>query len=259
MTDSTYDRDLTVATEIAYMAGNIMLQYFDGDQQKVIKHDGSPVTIADTLINTMVIERLAVAFPDDGVIGEEESSEDTNQERVWLCDPIDGTKAYVWGTPTAMFSLALVVSGKPIVGVAYDPFLKRLYTGIVGQGSFCNGEKLQVSPDTLETGIVAASSSLDRLMNNPPSYILELVKRKIQTATFSGAVYKASLVARGKFVGYIEEKVGPHDMAAVQVIVEEAGGKITGLDGRKLDYRTPFKGAITSNGLVHDELVRLTA
>lgn len=106
-------RELEVAKSIALKAGEVMRQYFYDGQQKVIKDDGTPLTIADTTINRMVIEKLAKEFPEDGTIGEEESTTDYGQGRKWICDPIDGTKAYTWGVPTAMFSLALVVDGAP--------------------------------------------------------------------------------------------------------------------------------------------------
>src|SRR5437868_351607 len=103
-----YSKELNAANEIAFKAGKIMLEYFDGDQQVDTKSDNSPVTIADKLINSMVIEELAKHFPEDGVIGEEESTTDYGPGRKWFCDPIDGTIGYIWGTPTSMFSLALV-------------------------------------------------------------------------------------------------------------------------------------------------------
>lgn len=249
-----YEKELQVARDIARKAGDIMLHYFDGDQQRVIKSDGSPVTIADTSINSLVIAELAKEFPEDGVIGEEESNTEYGMGRKWFCDPIDGTKAFTWGIPTAMFSLALVVDGRPVVGVAYDPFLNRMYTGIVGQGSSCNDQKLSVNNDGLDGGIVAMTSSVTEIVTNPV-YVQKLRNAGSQLALFSGAVYKSVLVARAKTVGYFESKVNAHDMAAVEVIVAEAGGKVTGFAGEQLNYSKPFKGAVVSNGLVHDELL----
>lgn len=249
------EKEVKVAQEIALKAGEIMLKYFDSDQQVVKKSDNSPVTIADTEINELVIKELMREFPQDGIIGEERSISKFGDGRIWFCDPIDGTAGYIWGTPTAMFSLALVIDGEPVMGVAYDPFLKRMYCGIKGQGSFCNDVKLSVSDKDLQTGILSVTGSVALALDLP--YLRVLKDRGSKMATFSGAVYKACLVAKGKFTGYIEHGVNPHDMAAVQVIVEEAGGKITSLKGEKLDYRTPFKGAITSNGLIHEELVDL--
>ena len=251
-----YKKELTIAKSIARKAGVIMKKYFfESDQKVQRKNDGSAVTIADIKINRLVIEELAEHF-DDGVIGEEESTALYGMGRRWFCDPIDGTKAFVWGTPTAMFSLGLVVDGVPTLGVAYDPFLDMLYYAIRGEGSYCNGALLHVSQVRLAGAEVAITSSIERLIKGP-KFVKELLAEKARLATFSGAVYKACLVARGKLVGYIEAGVGAHDMAAAHVIVEEAGGKVTGFDGKKLDYTQPFKAVIVSNTLVHKKLVEI--
>ena len=247
---------LAFAKQLAEEAGEIMRTYFTGEQQREIKSDGSPLTVADTLINSHVIERLREEFPDDGVIGEEESTVEYGTGRIWFCDPIDGTKAFTWGVPTAMFSIALVVDGKPVLGVAYEPITDQMYTAICGEGAYCNGRRLHVNELGLGEGIFGAISSHYRIRYGAP-YLDALLERQVDMAAFSGAVAKCVRVAEGRFVGYIEELLNGHDVAASQVIVEEAGGKITGLDGRPLDYSRPFKGAIVSNGRVHKELVTI--
>jgi fructose-1,6-bisphosphatase/inositol monophosphatase family enzyme len=251
-----YQRELAVAEKIAQKAGEVILQYFDGDQQTMRKADGSPVTIADKLINSMVIEELSREFPNDGIIGEEESTSEYGDGRKWLCDPIDGTIAYTWGIPTSLFSLGLVLDGQPQIGVVYDPYLDRLYKATKNGDSYCNGDKLSVSNNGLEDGIVAVTSNVKKISHGL-NYVKELEVKNALLATFSGAIYKAVLVARGRFVGYIEHGVGAHDMAAVELIVERAGGKVTGIDGSKLDYSRPFNGAVVSNGVVHNELVQI--
>ncbi len=253
MTDN-FHTELATAQNIAKQAGRIIQKYFDGNQQSRLKEDGTPVTIADIQINQMVIDELTKHFPDDGIIGEEQSTATYGPGRKWLCDPLDGTKAFTWGLPTSMFSLALVIDGQPVMGVAYDPYLDRMYTAVKGQGSFCNGQPLKVSGLPLQEGIVAVTSEAKTLTTGQP-YLKELADNAYKIVSFSGAVYKSVLVARGKFVGYIEIHVNPHDMAAVELIVQEAGGQVTSLDGKKLDYTKPFKGAIASNGVVHQQIV----
>ena len=162
--NSSYSKEIAIAKALALKAGKIMLKYFDGDQKVYIKSDNTPVTVADISINKLVIKELKKAFPKDGIIGEEESTTEYGQGRKWFCDPIDGTAGYTWGTPTAMFSLSLVIDGKSVVGVAYDPFLKKLYYGIKGKGSFCNGKKLKVSDIGLNGGIMAVTGSA-KLLN----------------------------------------------------------------------------------------------
>ena len=122
-----------------------------------------------------------------------------------------------------MFSLALVVDGVPTVGVGYEPMTDRLYWAVCGHGAFCNGTRLHVNHQTLAEGIFAASCSYANIRRH--KYYDKLIERKVSTASISGAVAKSVRVAEGRFVGYYAEKVNAYDMAAVHVIVEEAGGK----------------------------------
>lgn len=254
--ENSYKKELLVAKKIAYASGRVMRRYFlANDQGKEIKKDNSLVTVADKKINSLVIKEISRNF-DDGVIGEEKSSTKYGMGRRWFCDPIDGTKAFVWGTPTAMFSLALVVDGKPVLGVAYDPFLDMLYEAVQGCGSYCNRKRIHVSDKGLSGEHVAVTSSLRKVLKNFRP-ISSLIREGVRVATFSGAVYKACLVARGKFVGYFEAGVNAHDMAAVHVIVKEAGGKCTRYDGTEPDYSAPFKSAVISNRKVHKKLVEI--
>lgn len=251
--NTDYQKELTVAKDIAKRAGAVMLQYFNGGQQAERKEDGSLVTIADKEINRLVIQELTKHF-DDIIIGEEESTGDYGAGRRWFCDPVDGTRAFALGIPTATFSLGLVVEGVPVLGVVYSPFLNRLYEAIKGQGSYCNGMQLHVSKKELAGEYVAITSSIKKIMERP-LYIDKLLEQKARLTTLNGAVYKACLVAQGKLVGYVGERVKPHDIAAAEVIVEESDGKVTDYDGNKPDYRKPFKSVIISNGIVHEKLI----
>lgn len=251
---NTYEKELEVAKSLAREAGVIMLQYFDADQKIEIKADNSLVTIADKLINSLVIDRLAILFPDDGVIGEEESNTEYGPGRKWFCDPIDGTAGYVWGVPTAMFSLALVVDGKPAIGVAYDPFLDRMYVGKIGTKSLCNDKPISVSGLNFKSGIFAVSSNVKSLSKT--KYFSRMIEDNVSFACLSGMVYKTCLIAKGKLIGGVLSGADAYDVAAVQVILEGAGGKISSLEGKELDYSRPFKGAIVSNKIVHNQIIK---
>lgn len=248
-----FEDELKVAKDIARKAGDIIMEYFDGDQELAHKADGSVVTIADTKVNSMVIDELNKHF-DDGIIGEEESTADFGSGRKWFCDPIDGTKAFVIGVPTAMFSLALVIDGRPVLGVAFNPFLDHMYWGVKGHGSYRNDAKLQVATGKLKNNYVLMSSSIEKLVEEPGA-VNKLNDIGAKPTSLPGAVFKSCLVADGKVVGYFEPVVYAHDMAAVDVIVNEAGGMVTSLDGKKLDYTKPFRGAAVSNKVVHSGLL----
>lgn len=251
-----WERELEVAKEIAYEAGAIMKEYFDKNQGIRDKDDGSAVTVADTMINTLVIRRLAKSFPRDGVVGEEESTADYGEGRRWICDPIDGTWAFVTGVPTPMFSLALVVDGKPMVGVCFSPVLDKLYYATDGGGAYCNDKEIKVSNEGLKGGILMVTNSIEKMRQNN-SYIDRILDKKIKFASVNGAVFKGCLVAGGRAVAYVGDKINPYDVVAVHIITEEAGGKVTGFDGQALDYTKNFSNALVSNGVVHAEVLGL--
>ena len=250
-----YEPELEFAKKLAREAGQIMLEYFSADKHIQYKDDSTPVTIADKKINRMVIDELSKAF-DYEVIGEEESTTEYGKDdTVWICDPIDGTRAFIYGFPSSMFSLGLVHKGRPVLGVAYDPFLNRLFYAVRGNGSYCNGRRIKVSEHGLKGHSVGMISDANQLNKKVSGAITQLVKRGAYGVCIEGAVYKSCLVAEGKFVGYFSDLPKTHDLAAAAVIVEEAGGKVTSTDGKPLNFSKFFEGAIVSNGVVHDELL----
>jgi len=130
----TLDEYLEFAKEIAKYAGNIMLKYFKQNNGASYKGDKTIVTLADTEINTYLINRVKEKYPTHSVDGEEEQF--GKSDYVWVCDPVDGTAMYARHIPVATFSLALVIKGEPKVGVVYDPFTDNLYTAIKKKRSF---------------------------------------------------------------------------------------------------------------------------
>lgn len=257
---TTYTKELAVAKDIARQAGNIMRTYFNVTTIVQRKSDDSPITVADIEINRLVIKELQKNF-EDGIVGEEESTDEYGMGRRWICDPIDGTRAFTWGLPTAMFSLGFVIDGVSVVGVAYDPFLDQLYEGVAGAGSYRNGESIHVSSDDIRNGTIAISGSPEKILSSPAqaTLVAALVDKGARLAGFSGSVYRACLVARGKLAGYVEQNINTHDLAAVDVIIREAGGMITDFMGKPLDYSKRFKGAVISNKVTHGDLLASVA
>ncbi len=250
----SYERELDSAKDIAREAGEIMLHYFHPgtDSGATEKPDGTPLTLADTEINSLVIRRITETFGDQ-VIGEEESTGEYGMGRRWVCDPICGTKAFIQGVPTAQFSLALVVDGKPVLGILHDPFSNTLLEARRGKGALRNGEILHVSGDTISTGEIVIAVATD-----DPLYAAAeraLAARGAHFGTYDGATHKMRLVATGKLAGCVQFEISAHDMVAAHVIIEEAGGKVTDTEGKPLDYTKPFSRAVYSNGVVHEDLL----
>jgi myo-inositol-1(or 4)-monophosphatase len=244
--------ELEFAKQLALRAGEIMLKYFKKGMTSRLKDTVAVVTNADKEINRLVIDEVGKKYPDHSVLGEEESK-DNNSDLVWFCDPIDGTWPYTKGVPIATFSLALVNKGVPLIGVVYDPFTKRLYSASKGMGAYLNNERIGVSKLSVKDSTIAVEWWPEAEYDiDPPMHRLS-VDTKAYVLNLGGVVNSASLVASGKFEACIfaGTKGKGVDIAAVKVIVEEAGGRVTDLFGKEQLYTSDINGAIISNGVVH--------
>lgn len=249
---------LDFAKDLAYRAGDIMLEHFQVGVAKQIKSDATPVTEADIAINKLVIDSVAGKFPGHTVMGEEDSSTSEHAEYVWVCDPIDGTIPYTLGVPTNMFSLALVRDGVSIVGVLYDPHSKRMYEATIESKTLLNGQPIQINTEGLPQGYVAMPL-MQYGITDTAALVQDAVSSGLRSLSFCSTTYEAALVASGQISGAVFPGVSPWDIAAVKVIVEGAGGKVTDVFGNEQRYDKPIKGAISSNGVVHDQLVALVS
>lgn len=250
-----YNEYLEFAKDIANYSGKIMLKYFSQDNGASYKGDKTIVTLADTEINSYLISRVKEKYPEHSVDGEEEQFGDSKYK--WVCDPVDGTAMYARHIPVAVFSLALVVDGEPVIGVVYDPFTDNLYTAVKGQGAFKNNQKIEVNRIILND--MKSVSNFD-MWSNSDYNIYDVIKEIGEETYFVsvGSVIRACMcVANGEFnlAIFPGTKHKNCDIAAVKVIVEEAGGKVTDLFGNEQRYDQSINGAIISNGLVHDDVV----
>ena len=254
-------RYLETATELAHQAGQIMLEYFNVGVAVNLKADNTPVTIADETINQLVIDRVTAEYPTHGVIGEEASVERPGSSLQWVCDPIDGTLPYTLGIPTNVFSLALVEDGTPIVAVIADPYMNRMYTATKGEGAFCNDERITVSDRaTIADSImnVSGRSGRNAAVLGGPIYA-DLENLGAHMIHHSTMVYEAVLVAAGKFDAAVFTKRTPWDAAAGALLVTEAGGVVTDVDGSEQRYDRSINGTIFSNGAIHHEVQQIVA
>lgn len=247
---------LNFAKGIAIKAGEIMLKYFKQDNDSSYKLNKTIVTIADKEINEYLIQEVKKQYPTHSVDGEEEIY-GQGKEYVWVCDPIDGTAMYARHIPIAVFSLALVKEGKPILGVVYDPFTDNLYSAIEGQGAYQNEQKILVNDILLED--MRSVSHYDMWPGrkyNIYNVIKELGEKSYWIGI--GSIIRACMaVASGEFTAAIFPGTTRKncDIAAVKIIVEEAGGKVTDLFGNEQRYDQDINGAVISNGIVHEQII----
>lgn len=246
---------LEFAKEIAYEAGKIMLKYLNAKDISSYKGDKTIVTLADKEINTYLINRVKERFPNHSVDGEEEKFGESNY--VWVCDPVDGTAMYARHIPVAVFSLALVVDGESRLGVVYDVFTDTLYSAVKGEGAYKNGEKISVNDYELDD--VRSVSNFD-MWSGAEYNIYDTIKelgKKTYFVSLGSVIRGAMCVASGEFnlAIFPGTKRKNCDIAAVKVIVEEAGGNVTNLFGEEQRYDKDINGAIISNGIVHEEVI----
>lgn len=242
------------AISIAKQAGKIMRQNFKSGVKKHWKSDNSPVTQTDIAINKLIIDKIKKQFPDYSILGEEASFNGKNKEMVWVCDPVDGTSVFSHGIPISTFSLALVENGKPILGLIYDPFMDRLYFAEFKKGASLNNKPIHVSQKDLDREFVDVENASKSVFNLWGLHE-ELYKLGAKVSNLHSTAYAGALVASGKFIGVILPHNTCHDAAALKIIVDEAGGKVTDLFGKEQRYDQNIKGAIISNGKVHEILI----
>ena len=234
-----YERELEFARRLAASAGDNAKQIRERGFLAETKPDTSPVTVADKENERLVREAIEREFPEDGILGEEGSSKAGSGRRRWIVDPIDGTRDFVRGNRFWCVLIALEEGDEPVVGVAHFPMLDETYWAVRGGGSYLNHERLRVS--TIES-ISACSFNPNglHLIEAHPYLprVMELMQHSWAVRSFGGPL-DACLLAAGKAEIWFEPKVEVWDLAALKLIIEEAGGDFFTLDGsRRIDRGT---------------------
>ena len=242
------------AENLAHQAGEIMRKNFKLGMDKEWKGDHTPVTETDKIINALVLEEVKKNFPTHSVLSEEGNSILENSEYVWVCDPVDGTHNFSHGIPTSTFLLTLTKNGMPILSIVYDPFMDRLFFAEKGKGAFMNGDPIKVSKSENVKATVIGVGKWNKTINLFPVG-QELNKRGVRLISGLSVGYMGALVAIGEMSALVFGGNDPHDTSAIQLLVEEAGGKATDLFGKNTRYDQDVEGQLATNGLVHDEIL----
>ena len=251
--------DLALALELADAADELTMARFGASDLVVTtKPDLTPVSEADQGAERALRERLSASRPSDAILGEEYGATGSGS-RVWIIDPIDGTKNYVRGVPVWATLIALVQDGEPVVGVASAPALARRWWAATGSGAWATA--LGDEPRRLTVSAVAdiADASLS-ISSQHGWHDRASGLTNLQASTWRqrayGDFWSHLLVAEGAVDIAAEPELAPHDMAALIPIVREAGGRITGLDGSPA---MQAGAALTTNGRLHDAVIAMLA
>lgn len=259
-----FDKELKVAQELILQAGRIVMKHYATEIEVDLKKEREPVTQADRESNEFITTEISKLFPHDGILAEEskDNRERLQKERVWLIDPMDGTREFVDKVGQFAVMIGLAVGGHPVLGVVYQPTTDTMFYAIKEQGAFVrrNGEtrKLSVSniSDTRQMRMVVSRSHRSPLVTS----IKETLGIAKEVA--SGSVgLKVGLLAEQKsdLYPHPNSKTKEWDTCAPEIILTEAGGRITDCWGAPLIYNKEnvfnAKGFVASNAYCHDEII----
>ena len=248
---------VTTAIEVVVRAGDMMLARVGGDVHINKKSAIDLVTEVDVAIERMFRELISARFPEHAVLGEEfGGSASVPEGPCWVFDPIDGTTNFAHGLPIFCSSLALEFDGVAEIAAVYDPTRRELFTAQRGAGAFLNGQPIRVS---------SAGSLIDAMLVTGFPYDVharveeivglfrEFVGRARAVRRLGSAAIDLCYVAAGRMDGFWERDLNPWDIAAGALLVAEAGGRVTGLDGRPFTSRG--RSVLASNHLIHDAML----
>lgn len=234
--------DLAFALDLADVADSLSLPRFRAlDLRVETKPDLTPVTDADRSVERALRERIAANRPGEGVAGEEEG--DDGAAVRWVIDPIDGTKNFSRGVPVWATLISLDREGEVVCGVITAPALGHRWWAARGEGAFRNGEPIRVS---------RVSRLADASLSSTYGRDLVAVEKSAWHARSLGDFWQHALVAEGSLDAAVDARLAPWDYSALVPIVEEAGGRVTAIDG---GLPRPDEQVVTSNGFLHDELL----
>ena len=206
----------------------------------------------------MILSSIQREFPDHAILAEESGHHHSRSQYQWVIDPLDGTTNFAHGIPVFSVSIALLKNNSPILGVAYDPLRKELFSAELGGGATLNGQPIRVSSRTdLGQAVLSTGFPYD-VRTNPQNNFAQFVQFQLRTQAvrhLGSAALDCAWTAMGRLDGYWEFGVKPWDVGAGALIVREAGGRVTSVDGRENFLSTD--SIVVSNGRLHEQMLQV--
>lgn len=260
----SYEQELVVARQAAQKARAILLDHYGKLTQVESKYQAGLVSEADRAAELAIRSHLMDAFPQYGFLGEEDAFVNPTKLQIddrqgaWVVDPLDGTTNYIHRFPIFCISIALVISRQPVVGVIDVPILNNTYWARKGKGAFRDGQRLDVTKTSQLAQCLAATgfnAEKEEVLSSQLSVFNRLVRKARGVRRPGSAAFDLCMVASGVFDFFWESELSPWDVAAGQLLVEEAGGTLTTYSGGT--YSPWQKTILASNGYVHEEIVKI--
>ncbi len=245
--------------QISKEAGEIVREGFGKNFSIEYKTNSSNlVTEIDKKSEALIIDFIKKEFPGHSVLAEESGEHGSSSEYLWVIDPLDGTTNFAHGLPIFAVSIGVQKNGETICGVVYDIMRDEIYSAEKGNGSFCNGQKLQVnSNDDLRKSVLVTGFPYN--ISENPDYAFERFIASLKAARAVRRLGSAAIdfcyVASGVFDGFWEVHLHPWDVCAGKLIVEEAGGIVTNFNNEKIDIYS--KQILATNDFVHNSMIKL--
>jgi histidinol phosphatase-like enzyme (inositol monophosphatase family) len=247
----TLDDDIALAHALAEAAGAAIRPFFRARFAQETKADASPVTEADRAAETAIRVLIERHRPDDGVIGEEYGADRPDEERVWVLDPIDGTRAFIGGRPIFGTLIALMVAGRPVLGLIDQPISRERWIGARGSPTLFNGQPARTRACTQLSRALFATTA--------PWFCggFEALRAAAGDTLLGGDCYNYALLASGHADLVVEEGLKLHDFAALLPVVEGAGGRMTDWDGNDLDRDSDGRVVAVGDPALLPQVLRL--
>ena len=242
---------LTAARE----AGKILLENFGLIKRIDTKGVRDLVSNVDIASENKIIEIIKAQYPDHGILCEESAERLTDSDYKWIIDPLDGTHNYIYGINSYGICIALEYKGELILGLVYIPPSDEMYIAEKGKGAYLNGERIKVSDRSLKEAMVIFDSTLHTDRADRIAFLDVLVDKAFGLRITGSAARNLTYVASGQADLIVEYGDKPWDFAAGGLLLEEAGGKLTTLDGAK--WSPYIVGYLASNNKFHDEVIEM--
>jgi len=250
---------LEVAVEIAQSAGKILREEMQRPLTISHKREFDLVTQADRRSEAFIVGQLQKYFPEHAVAAEEGTGKETSSDYRWHIDPLDGTTNFAHSYPCFCVSMALAHKDELLLGVIYNPVYDELFTAARGEGAFFNGNRIHCSQvHALKDSLLCTGfPNHDRGSNPNFRYYWDFTLRSHGVRRDGSAALDLAFVAMGRFDGFWEFGLNPWDTAAGVVLVEEAGGTITDMQGQP--YTLGGSSILATNGLIKEEMLKVVA